>query len=173
MSFRVLYFLAPHNHIVEGKKKYGQLGSQPRCSSRRRRRCSARRRLQVILDACCWCSTTATGGSRRLDFSATLQRWSEQHASSARIGRQQQQGMAIGVHECWVNFISFFSMVGWGASLAHHFSRTVDVVLRGYSGYNTRWALKIIEKVFPAADHGEAPLAVTVFFGANDACLPG
>ncbi|XP_062095870.1 GDSL esterase/lipase At5g45920 [Humulus lupulus] len=62
---------------------------------------------------------------------------------------------------------------GWGASLAHHFSRTVDVVLRGYSGYNTRWALKVIEKVFPAADHGEAPLAVTVFFGANDACLPG
>lgn len=64
----------------------------------------------------------------------------------------------------------------------------VDVVLRGYSGYNTRWALKVIEKVFPAADgagggpdsdsssrtstEGEAPLAVTVFFGANDACLP-
>ncbi|PON99114.1 Lipase [Trema orientale] len=62
---------------------------------------------------------------------------------------------------------------GWGASLAHHFSRTVDVVLRGYSGYNTRWALKVIEKVLPAADHGgAAPLAVTVFFGANDACLP-
>ncbi|KAM5588037.1 GDSL esterase/lipase [Rosa sericea] len=31
---------------------------------------------------------------------------------------------------------------GWGASLAHQFSRTLDVVLRGYSGYNTRWAQK-------------------------------
>lgn len=64
---------------------------------------------------------------------------------------------------------------GWGASLAHHFSRTVDVVLRGYSGYNTRWALKVLDKAFPAAGGGgddDAPLAITVFFGANDACLP-
>ncbi|KAK9265630.1 hypothetical protein L1049_021514 [Liquidambar formosana] len=68
---------------------------------------------------------------------------------------------------------------GWGASLAHHFSRSVDVVLRGYSGYNTRWALHVLERVFPAVDSGGegvgdgvAPLAVTVFFGANDACLP-
>ncbi|KAK9936545.1 hypothetical protein M0R45_013381 [Rubus argutus] len=62
---------------------------------------------------------------------------------------------------------------GWGASLAHHFSRTVDVVLRGYSGYNTRWALKVLERAFPGCDDGgEAPLAVTVFFGANDASLP-
>ncbi|XP_060191262.1 GDSL esterase/lipase At5g45920 isoform X1 [Lycium barbarum] len=58
---------------------------------------------------------------------------------------------------------------GWGASLVKHFNRTVDVVLRGYSGYNTRWALKVIEKVFPETE--ESPLAVTVFFGANDACL--
>ncbi|CAK9152580.1 unnamed protein product [Ilex paraguariensis] len=64
---------------------------------------------------------------------------------------------------------------GWGASLTHHFSRAVDVVLRGYSGYNTRWALRVLDKVFPAEiDVGNAgePLAVTVFFGANDACLP-
>ncbi|GAB4827052.1 hypothetical protein Ancab_033934 [Ancistrocladus abbreviatus] len=71
-----------------------------------------------------------------------------------------------------------FSDGGWGASLAHHFSRTADVVLRGYSGYNTRWALKVIDRVFPAAvaeggrSDGDAPLAVVVFFGANDACLP-
>jgi len=64
---------------------------------------------------------------------------------------------------------------GWGASLADHFSRTVDVVLRGYSGYNTRWALRVMEKVFPAVEGGGGdgdPLAVTVFFGANDASLP-
>lgn len=49
-------------------------------------------------------------------------------------------------------------------------------MLRGYSGYNTRWALKVLEKVFPATDksesESESPLAVTVFFGANDASLP-
>ncbi|XAR66550.1 Arylesterase [Bertholletia excelsa] len=59
---------------------------------------------------------------------------------------------------------------GWGASLANYFSRAADVVLRGYSGYNTRWALKVIDKVFPL--ESESPAAVTVFFGANDACLP-
>ncbi|KAL3820364.1 hypothetical protein ACJIZ3_006269 [Penstemon smallii] len=69
-----------------------------------------------------------------------------------------------------------FSDGGWGSSLANHFSRTGDVVLRGYSGYNTTWALKVKEKVFPppSSDGGAGgdPLAVTVFFGANDACLP-
>ncbi|KAL1327236.1 hypothetical protein HN51_037306 [Arachis hypogaea] len=70
-----------------------------------------------------------------------------------------------------------FSEGGWGASLANHFCRMVDVVLRGYSGYNTRWALKVLEKVFPEAPpsqgDGDAPVAaVTVFFGANDATLP-
>ncbi|EEF39841.1 GDSL esterase/lipase At5g45920 [Ricinus communis] len=71
-----------------------------------------------------------------------------------------------------------FDEGGWGAALANHFARTVDVMLRGYSGYNTRWALKVAERVFPAVegvggDGGcELPLAVTVFFGANDACLP-
>ncbi|KAL8032485.1 hypothetical protein ABFX02_13G099100 [Erythranthe guttata] len=69
-----------------------------------------------------------------------------------------------------------FTDGGWGSSLANHFSRTADVVLRGYSGYNTRWALKVKEKVFPPPQQsggGDAPpAAVTVFFGANDASLP-
>lgn len=32
----------------------------------------------------------------------------------------------------------------------------------------------VLERVFPGSQDGggEAPLAVTVFFGANDACLP-
>ncbi|KAL6493789.1 hypothetical protein OROGR_031698 [Orobanche gracilis] len=65
-----------------------------------------------------------------------------------------------------------FADGGWGASLTSHFARKADVVLRGYSGYNTRWALKVIDRVFPAAVGDEPPLAVTVFFGANDASLP-
>ncbi|XP_057433272.1 GDSL esterase/lipase At5g45920 [Lotus japonicus] len=68
-----------------------------------------------------------------------------------------------------------FAVGAWGASLANHFARSVDVVLRGYSGYNTRWALKVLDRVFPASeggDGGTAPVAVTVFFGANDASLP-
>ncbi|KAL9255208.1 GDSL esterase/lipase-like protein [Drosera capensis] len=66
---------------------------------------------------------------------------------------------------------------GWGASLAHHFSRTADVVLRGYSGYNTRWALKVFDRVFPMKEEKEEEeqeeaIRVVVFFGANDACVP-
>ncbi|CAO2842374.1 unnamed protein product [Amaranthus hypochondriacus] len=64
-----------------------------------------------------------------------------------------------------------FNNGGWGSLLTNHFSRTADIVLRGYSGYNTRWAVKVLQKVFDTVDEA-APLAVTVFFGANDACLP-
>ena len=46
-----------------------------------------------------------------------------------------------------------------------------DVIARGYSGYNTRWAAHILDKIFT---RGQAPPdLVTVFFGANDAALPG
>lgn len=62
---------------------------------------------------------------------------------------------------------------GWGAALAHHLSRTADVVLRGYSGYNTRWARMALERALDGVGvGGDPPIAVTVFFGANDACLP-
>ncbi|KAJ3701205.1 hypothetical protein LUZ61_004910 [Rhynchospora tenuis] len=66
-----------------------------------------------------------------------------------------------------------FDEGGWGASLAHLFARKADVILRGYSGYNTRWALKILDKTMAGiGGDAEAPVAVTVFFGANDASLP-
>ncbi|CAI5460988.1 unnamed protein product [Closterium sp. Yama58-4] len=44
----------------------------------------------------------------------------------------------------------------------------------GLSGYNTRWALFLLPKLFPKGDTSIPPPAlVTVFFGANDAALPG
>ncbi|KAM0847903.1 hypothetical protein ACQ4PT_038086 [Festuca glaucescens] len=66
-----------------------------------------------------------------------------------------------------------FDSGGWGAALAHHFARQADVVLRGLSGYNTRWALKVLDRAMEgAANESADPAAVTVFFGANDASLP-
>ncbi|KAL6839574.1 hypothetical protein ACP4OV_030513 [Aristida adscensionis] len=64
-----------------------------------------------------------------------------------------------------------FGEGGWGASLANHYSRSADVVLRGYSGYNTRWAARVAARAV-ASIPGAAVAAVTVFFGANDAALP-
>ncbi|GJN13013.1 hypothetical protein PR202_ga31346 [Eleusine coracana subsp. coracana] len=61
---------------------------------------------------------------------------------------------------------------GWGAALANTYSRKADVVVRGYGGYNTRWALFLIHHIFPLADIAR-PLATTIFFGANDAALLG
>lgn len=63
-----------------------------------------------------------------------------------------------------------FSPGGWGAAVADAYQRKADVVNRGYSGYNSRWALHLLGRVFPAERAGDTALA-TVFFGANDAAL--
>ncbi|WCJ26102.1 SGNH hydrolase-type esterase superfamily protein [Euphorbia peplus] len=65
-----------------------------------------------------------------------------------------------------------FRSGGWGASLADAYSRKADVLIRGYGGYNTRWALFLLNHIFPL-DLTRPPAAVTVFFGANDAALQG
>ncbi|KAH9546864.1 hypothetical protein CY35_11G004000 [Sphagnum magellanicum] len=59
---------------------------------------------------------------------------------------------------------------GWGAALASLYARQADVILRGYSGYNTSWALFVLDKIFPKCS--SPPDVVTVCFGANDAALP-
>ncbi|PPS05135.1 hypothetical protein GOBAR_AA15552 [Gossypium barbadense] len=65
-----------------------------------------------------------------------------------------------------------FRSGGWGASLADAYSRKADVVLRGYGGYNTRWALFLLHHLFPLG-LTKPPVATTIFFGANDAALAG
>ncbi|CAA6673076.1 unnamed protein product [Spirodela intermedia] len=73
---------------------------------------------------------------------------------------------------------------GWGAALATFtparsapltfilflmfiLLHQADITIRGYGGYNTRWALHLLGHIFPP------PVAVTIFFGANDAALLG
>ncbi|BBN12870.1 isoamyl acetate esterase [Marchantia polymorpha subsp. ruderalis] len=64
-----------------------------------------------------------------------------------------------------------FGAGGWGASMVNRYARKADVILRGYSGYNTRWAVYMLKNLFPLTSPNP-PLLVTVFFGANDAALP-
>lgn len=64
-----------------------------------------------------------------------------------------------------------FGPGGWGGALADAYQRRVDIINRGYSGYNTPWALPLLDHIFPAEITGKVQLA-TVFFGANDATLP-
>lgn len=54
---------------------------------------------------------------------------------------------------------------GWVAKLADWWTRRVDVLNRGYSGYNSRWAKLAFEEVILA----ESPDLLFIFFGANDA----
>lgn len=62
---------------------------------------------------------------------------------------------------------------GWTGLLADAYQRRADVINRGYSGYNSRWALQLLDRVFPEPTAAAPPPRLaTVFFGANDAALP-
>ncbi|XP_039123950.1 GDSL esterase/lipase At5g62930-like [Dioscorea cayenensis subsp. rotundata] len=61
---------------------------------------------------------------------------------------------------------------GWAAALAETYSRKADVLVRGYGGYNTRWALFLLDELFPPNSSMQIT-AATIFFGANDAALSG
>lgn len=57
-------------------------------------------------------------------------------------------------------------------TLRHSYRRCVDIVNRGFSGYTSRMALATLPQFLPTPDQPGLKLLV-VFFGANDACLPG
>ncbi|KAK6428724.1 hypothetical protein LTR95_015133 [Oleoguttula sp. CCFEE 5521] len=59
----------------------------------------------------------------------------------------------------------------FGAELTNAYVRRLDVVNRGYSGYNTEQALKILHQSIPSPTQTKIRL-LTLFFGANDARLP-
>jgi len=64
---------------------------------------------------------------------------------------------------------------GWASLLSMAYTRRADVLNRGFSGYNTRHALDLLPRIF-GDDNSEKDkdlLFCTIFFGANDAALPG
>ncbi|KAL7436488.1 hypothetical protein ACHAXM_005218 [Skeletonema potamos] len=62
--------------------------------------------------------------------------------------------------------------LGWVSLLSNAYTRRADVLNRGFSGYNTRHAVDLLPTIF-GKDIDLNTLFVTVFFGANDASLPG
>ena len=60
------------------------------------------------------------------------------------------------------------SRMGWVSSLSAFWVRRIEVVNRGFGGYNSRWGLKI----FDGAVIASRPDIVIIFFGANDAVDP-
>ncbi|PWA87998.1 SGNH hydrolase-type esterase superfamily protein [Artemisia annua] len=55
-----------------------------------------------------------------------------------------------------------FQYGGWGASLTDTYSRKADIVIRGYSGYTTRWALLLLHHLFPAVKKECSPAMLIV-----------
>ncbi|KPV75649.1 uncharacterized protein RHOBADRAFT_25820 [Rhodotorula graminis WP1] len=62
---------------------------------------------------------------------------------------------------------------GTGAVLADAWQRKLDVVNRGFSGYNTEMGLEVVKQFLPRAGEGLPKMAIfVVWFGANDAAVP-
>ncbi|KAK3176884.1 hypothetical protein OEA41_008210 [Lepraria neglecta] len=57
-------------------------------------------------------------------------------------------------------------------ALQNAFIRRLDVINRGFSGYNTAQALVALPAFMPKPEQASLRF-MAVFFGANDACLPG
>ncbi|KAI9056881.1 SGNH hydrolase [Trametes sanguinea] len=68
-----------------------------------------------------------------------------------------------------------FSEGGFAAKLANAYIRKLDVINRGFSGYNTDWILPVFEQCFPTQEEQQRLPKIrllTIWFGANDAALP-
>ncbi|XP_061824383.1 isoamyl acetate-hydrolyzing esterase 1 homolog isoform X1 [Nerophis lumbriciformis] len=64
-----------------------------------------------------------------------------------------------------------FQVNGWGSGIADKLTRKCDVVNRGLSGYNSRWARVVLPRILNSEGSADNIAAVTVFFGANDSAL--
>ncbi|KAF5750830.1 GDSL esterase/lipase CPRD49 [Tripterygium wilfordii] len=64
-----------------------------------------------------------------------------------------------------------YSEQGWGAILADIYACKADIILRGYSGWNSRRAVQVLDQVFPKNDAAQ-PSLVIVYFGGNDSIQP-
>lgn len=59
-----------------------------------------------------------------------------------------------------------------GAGLSAVYTRKLDILHRGYAGYNSRWAIKVLKNILNDPNSKDIAVA-TIYFGANDSCLGG
>jgi isoamyl acetate esterase len=82
-------------------------------------------------------------------------------------------------HRMYPSFVLFGDSITQGcnstllAALSDHYSRRLDVLNRGFSGYNTALAMPVLQQFFPPSTSTSHVRLMTVFFGANDATVPG
>ncbi|KAH8434099.1 SGNH/GDSL hydrolase family protein [Aspergillus melleus] len=61
---------------------------------------------------------------------------------------------------------------GLNGALQDAYRRRLDVINRGFSGYTTAHAINVFPKFFPTPEKATVRF-MAIFFGANDACVPG
>ncbi|KAA8650429.1 SGNH/GDSL hydrolase family protein [Aspergillus tanneri] len=94
------------------------------------------------------------------------------------------QADANALHKPYDQFILFGDSItemssvqntGFGlhGALQDAYGRRLDIINRGLSGYNTANAVKVFPMFFPKPEQATVRFMKTIFFGANDACLPG
>jgi lysophospholipase L1-like esterase len=64
------------------------------------------------------------------------------------------------------------SDLSFAGPLQQRYARKADVINRGFNGYTSELALDILPKFYPSSQQADVRVMM-VFFGANDACLPG
>ncbi|PPQ99930.1 hypothetical protein CVT24_009565 [Panaeolus cyanescens] len=88
--------------------------------------------------------------------------------------------MAAYVHDVFMLFGDSITQGAWepgrngfGQQLSHVYARKLDVLNRGYSGYNTEWGLPVFKQIIAKRTDQHAPKirVLTIWFGANDACI--
>ncbi|KAL8237246.1 hypothetical protein R6Q59_018327 [Mikania micrantha] len=60
-----------------------------------------------------------------------------------------------------------FREEGWGAILADIYACKADIFVRGYTGWNSRQAVQVLDQLFPK-DDAVQPSLVVVYFGGKD-----
>ncbi|KAJ7489866.1 SGNH hydrolase-type esterase domain-containing protein [Mycena galericulata] len=87
--------------------------------------------------------------------------------------------MSANVQDVIMLFGDSITQAGWqeggfGAQLHHVYARKLDVVNRGLGGYNTEWAIPVLEQCL-ATRHEQQYVPkiriLVIWFGANDACI--
>jgi lysophospholipase L1-like esterase len=69
---------------------------------------------------------------------------------------------------------SALTQFGFGGALQNTYTRRLDVIQRGLSGYNTDWALAILPKILEYEHTEQSQIKIaTIFFGTNDAVFQG
>ncbi|XP_010850350.1 PREDICTED: isoamyl acetate-hydrolyzing esterase 1 homolog [Bison bison bison] len=122
-----------------------------------------------LLECCCSAATVIP------EMTSEQSEWcrprSQRHRENRR-GVAEQIVLMTWISGNRLFFLQFsFQQGGWGASLADMLVRKCDVLNRGFSGYNTRWAKIILPRLVRKGSGLDSPVAVTIFFGANDSAL--